>query len=153
VTLIVLSNGVRVVEVPHGDEDPQTTAADLGVVISVADEVEADGGALRYPVTGDLPSRPPRVDPFDDFCLYTCGQTTAQVVTGEVRMRVRCTPWKDEKRGIHDILVDVDEQAPRVRVWDPIGRIYTVCHRLTPRVERGIIARARKLAAPRRSST
>ena len=63
---------------------------------------------------------------------------------------VNCAPWRNERRAPHCVIVDVGAY-PRVRVWDPIGKLYTVCHSLTPASERAIIARARKLVAMGRS--
>lgn len=44
----------------------------------------------------------------------------------------------------HQCLVDLDE--PRVRVWDRIGNIYTVCHSLSPRDTARIVRLARREA-------
>lgn len=67
-------------------------------------------------------------------------------MTTEIEIVARCAPWSDGKRGDHHVLVDVGP-APRVRVWDPVGRIFTVCHRLGARAEQRIVARARDAAA------
>jgi hypothetical protein len=61
----------------------------------------------------------------------------------EVKLTVRCAAFGNVES--HDVLVDVSE-SPRVRVWDPVGRIYTVCHRLTPKSEASIIRKARAAA-------
>lgn len=61
----------------------------------------------------------------------------------QVILTVTCKPFGS--RGTYKVCVDLDDH-PRVRVWDSIGQIYTVCHRLTEHSERCIIARARKQA-------
>lgn len=52
---------------------------------------------------------------------------------------VRCKAFSTE--GVRENSVMVDRDG-RVRVWDSIGKIYTVCHCLAPRAER----RIRKIA-------
>jgi hypothetical protein len=62
----------------------------------------------------------------------------------EVELTVTCKPYTAFGRGKYRVLVELGEH-PRVRVWDHIGHIFTVCHSLTPASERSIIARARKI--------
>jgi hypothetical protein len=60
----------------------------------------------------------------------------------------RCKPWSNEPAASHQVMIDTMDAAPiRVRVWD--GRIYTLCHSLTPRSEKAIIRKALALAAAR----
>ena len=68
----------------------------------------------------------------------------------EIDMIVRCSPWTHDvwSKADHCVRVDLVEY-PRVRVWDPIGKIYTVCHSLTPLRQARIIRDARKLADSR----
>jgi len=55
-------------------------------------------------------------------------------------IEMTCRAFRGEtKPRRHSLMVDTDG---RVRVWDDIGNIYTVCHSLNVRDER----RARKLA-------
>ncbi len=56
----------------------------------------------------------------------------------EIELSVVCSPWAGVRSAIHTVLVNVGE-FPRVRVWDPIGKHYTLCHNLTRRSERRII--------------
>lgn len=63
-----------------------------------------------------------------------------------VDLTVRCRPWGCEGTGTHRVRVDLDNH-PRVRVWDPVGKIYTVCHSLAPRAEARIIRLAREAGA------
>ena len=59
-----------------------------------------------------------------------------------VEMTVRCRPWRHDSRlGEHRVLIDLGEH-PRIRVWDPIGRIFTVCHSLSNSAQRRIIRQA-----------
>jgi hypothetical protein len=62
-------------------------------------------------------------------------------VAKSVEMTVRCSPWSSQGAGEHAVLVDLGTH-PRVRVWDPIGKIYTVCHSLSARAQARIIRRA-----------
>ena len=70
--LIALATGVRVVEVDRAEacayEDLEAAiAAQLGVRVSLVDEVEAEGGRLRYPVIGEAPAEHPTC-PLDVEC-------------------------------------------------------------------------------------
>ncbi len=60
-----------------------------------------------------------------------------------VELEVSCVPWKDGKRAKHPVLVDIGE-PPRVRVWDPVGKIFTVCHHLSLASVRKIVTKARR---------
>lgn len=63
----------------------------------------------------------------------------------EVKMNVICKPFSSFARGQFSVLVELGDY-PRVRVWDSLGKLYTVCHSLSERSQRSIIARARKVA-------
>lgn len=65
----------------------------------------------------------------------------------QIVFAARCKPWSDESAAKHELMVDSMDKHPRIRVWDPIGRIYTVCHSLTPASQRRLVKKAFALAA------
>lgn len=73
-------------------------------------------------------------------------RTTPRRWDMEIKIKALCKPFTAFGRGRYNLLVDVSEQ-PRVRVWDGVGQIYTVCHALSAASQRSIVAKARKLAA------
>lgn len=69
--------------------------------------------------------------------------------TPTVTLSVLCRPWScDERPAVHSVLVDgLTDGHPRVRVWDPVGKLHTVCHALTPAECERIIAQAKEVHA------
>lgn len=65
----------------------------------------------------------------------------------DVIMTVRAAAFTGQGVRKHSVSVDIGEH-PRVRVWDSVGQIYTVCHVLSPRTQARIIRQARE-AAPK----
>ncbi len=68
-------------------------------------------------------------------------------MNNEVKIKMVCKPYTLHAREEYELLVDLDE--PRVRVWDHVGHIYTVCHVLSPASQRAAIAKARRTVAAR----
>lgn len=60
--------------------------------------------------------------------------------TSDIYFCARCRPWSTDRRlRSHRVIVEPDGT---VRVWDPIGSLYTTLHALTPRA----LARIRREA-------
>jgi hypothetical protein len=63
-------------------------------------------------------------------------------MTNEIIVTAKAKAFSAEGVREHDFLVELGDY-PRVRVWDSVGNIYTVCHSLSKSAERRIL----KLAA------